>query len=119
MLSQDQMQALKTPSPPEALRHDTSRGVELNGIKTAQAPAVAERLNDEVFVPCGIGWRYTHSPFEGLHIDNGRAGVSPGSPSSTGSTPTTIVLAVTKWYGTLRLTGESSATVARTTTGEG
>jgi hypothetical protein len=72
MLTQDQIQALKAPFPPEALSSDTSRGFELTSIKAAQAPAVIERLN-EVFCPCGVGWRYVHSPFEELHTDIGRA----------------------------------------------
>ena len=67
MLIQDQIQALKAPFPLEALSSDFSRGFELTGIandaliKAAQADAdasaVIERLN-EVFGPCGIGWRY-------------------------------------------------------------
>jgi len=68
MLTQDQIQALKSPFPPEALSADTSRGFELTSIKAAY---VIERLN-EVFGPCGIGWRYVHSPFEEMHTDNGR-----------------------------------------------
>jgi len=72
MLTQDQIQALKAPFPSEALSRDTSRGFELTSIKAAQAPAVIKRLND-VFGPCGVGWRYVHSPFEELHTDNGRA----------------------------------------------
>jgi hypothetical protein len=72
MLTQDQIQVLKVPFPPEALSSDTSRGFELTSIKAAQAPAVIERLN-EAFGPCGVGWRYVHSPFEELHTDNGRA----------------------------------------------
>lgn len=71
MLIQDQIQALKAPCPPEAPSSDTSRGFELTRIKAAQASAVIERLN-EVFDACSIGWRYVHSPFEELHIDNGR-----------------------------------------------
>jgi hypothetical protein len=69
MLTQDQIQALKAPFPSEALSSDTSRGFELTSIKAA---FVIERLN-EVFGPCGVGWRYIHSPFEELHTDNGRA----------------------------------------------
>jgi hypothetical protein len=69
MLTQDQIQALKAPFPPEALSSDTSRGFELTSIKAA---FVIERLN-EVFGPCGIGWRYIHSPFEEMHTDNERA----------------------------------------------
>ena len=72
MLTQDRIQALKAPFPPEALSSDTSCGFELTSIKAAQAPAVIERLN-EVFGPCGVGWRYVRSPFEELHADNGRA----------------------------------------------
>ena len=68
MLTQDQVQALKAPFPPESLSSDTSRGFELTSIKAAY---VIERLN-EVFGPCGIGWRYVHSPLEELHTDNGR-----------------------------------------------
>ena len=60
MLNEDQMQAIKAPFPVEALSSDTSRGFELTSIKAAY---VIERLN-EVFGPCGIGWRYVHSPFE-------------------------------------------------------
>jgi len=69
MLTQDRIQALKAPFPPEALSSDTSRGFELTSIKAA---FVIERLN-EVFGLCGVGWRYVHSPFEELHTDNGRA----------------------------------------------
>ena len=72
MLTQDQIQALKAPCPPEALGSDTSRGFELTRIKAAQAPAVVERLKDEVFGPCGMSWRYAHSPFEELHTDKGK-----------------------------------------------
>ena len=73
MLNQDQVQALWSPFPPEALSNDTSRGFELTSIKAAQAPAVIERLN-EVFGHCGIGWRYVHSPFE-VFTDNGKTEV--------------------------------------------
>ena len=69
MLNQDQIQAIKAPFPPEALSSDTSRGFELTSIKAA---FVIERLN-EVFGPCGVGWRYVHSPFEVLHTSDGRA----------------------------------------------
>ena len=68
MLNQDQLQAIKAPFPPEALSSDTSRGFELTSIKAA---FVIERLND-VFGPCGIGWRYVHCPFEVLDTGNGR-----------------------------------------------
>jgi hypothetical protein len=68
MLTQDQMNVLKAPFPEEALRADTSRGFELTSIKAAY---VIERLN-EAFGPCGIGWRYVHSPFEDVPTDNGR-----------------------------------------------
>ena len=68
MLNQDQIQAVKAPFPSEALSSDTSRGFELTSIKAA---FVIERLN-EVFGPCGIGWRYVHSPFEVLDTNNGR-----------------------------------------------
>ena len=67
MLTQDQIQALKSPFPPEALSADTSRGFELTSIKAA---FVIERLN-EVFGTCGIGWCYVHSPFE-VCTDNGK-----------------------------------------------
>jgi hypothetical protein len=50
------------------LSADTSRGFELTSIKAA---FVIERLN-EVFGPCGIGWRYVHSPFEEVQTGNGR-----------------------------------------------
>ena len=69
MLNQDQLQAIKAPFPPEALGADTSRGFELTSIKAA---FVIERLN-EVFGPCGVGWRYVHSLFEVLHTSDGRA----------------------------------------------
>jgi hypothetical protein len=69
MLTQDQIQAIKASFPSEALSSDTSRGFELTAIRAAY---VIERLN-EVFGPCGVGWRYAHSPFEELHTDNGRA----------------------------------------------
>jgi hypothetical protein len=72
MLTEDQIQAIKAPFPSEALSSDTSRVFELTSIKAAQAPAVIEGLN-QVFGPCGVGWRYAHSPFEELHTDNGRA----------------------------------------------
>ena len=68
MLNQDQIQAIKAPFPSEALSSDTSRGFELTSIKAA---FVIERLND-VFGPCGIGWRYVHSPFEVLDTNSGR-----------------------------------------------
>jgi hypothetical protein len=67
MLTQDQIHVLTAPFPEEALRADTSRGFELTSIKAAY---VIERLN-EAFGPCGIGWRYAHSPFEELTTDNG------------------------------------------------
>ena len=68
MLKQDQIEALRAPFPAEALSSDTSRGFELTSIKAAY---VIERLN-EVFGPCGIGWRYVHSPFDVLPTGNGR-----------------------------------------------
>jgi hypothetical protein len=68
MLTQDQIQALRSPFPPEALSADTSRGFELTSIKAAY---VIERLN-EVFGLCGTGWRYAHSPFEEVHTDTRR-----------------------------------------------
>jgi hypothetical protein len=60
MLSEKQISALRASFPAEALSADTSRGFELTSIKAA---FVVERLN-EVFGPCGTGWRYAHSPFE-------------------------------------------------------
>jgi hypothetical protein len=74
MLTQEQIQAIKAPFPPEALSADTSRGFELTSIKAAQAPAVIKRLN-EVFGPCGIGWRYVHSPFAEILTNNGKTEV--------------------------------------------
>jgi hypothetical protein len=71
MLKQDQIEALKTAFPSGALSADTSRGFELTSIKAA---FVIERLN-EVFGPCGIGWRYVHSPFEEVQTGNGRVEV--------------------------------------------
>jgi hypothetical protein len=71
MLTQDQVQALRSPFPSEALSADTSRGFELTSIKAAY---VIERLND-VFGLCGNGWRYVHSPFEEAHTDTGRVEV--------------------------------------------
>jgi hypothetical protein len=68
MLTQEQIAALRAPFPAEALKPDTSRGFELTSIKAAY---VIERLND-VFGPCGIGWRYVHSPFEDVPSDDGR-----------------------------------------------
>ena len=68
MLTQHQVQAIKAPFPREALSRDTSRGFELTSIRAA---FVIARLN-EVFGPCGIGWRYVHSPFEVLDTGNGR-----------------------------------------------
>jgi hypothetical protein len=60
MLSENQISALRASFPAEAMSADTSRGFELTSIKAA---FVVERLN-EVFGPCGAGWRYVHSPFE-------------------------------------------------------
>jgi hypothetical protein len=68
MLTNDQVQALRSPFPDEALSADTGRGFELTSIKAA---FVIERLN-EVFGPCGIGWRYVHSPFEEVETGTGR-----------------------------------------------
>jgi hypothetical protein len=68
MLTQERIEALRAPFPAEALKPDTSRGFELTSIKAAY---VIERLND-VFGPCGIGWRYVHSPFEDVPSDDGR-----------------------------------------------
>ena len=68
MLTQEQVHALRAPFPNEALKPDTSRGFELTSIKAAY---VIERLN-EVFGPCGTGWRYSHSPFDDVPTDNGR-----------------------------------------------
>ena len=68
MLTQEQVNALRAPFPAEALKPDTSRGFELTSIKAAY---VIERLN-EVLGPCGTGWRYAHSSFEDVPIDNGR-----------------------------------------------
>jgi hypothetical protein len=68
VLNEDQMQAIQALFPPEAPSADTSRGFELTSIKAA---FVIERLN-QVLGPCGIGWRYVHSPFEEIRTDNGR-----------------------------------------------
>ncbi|MGD2177879.1 MAG: hypothetical protein PVG71_08660, partial [Anaerolineae bacterium] len=68
MLTQDQISVLTAPFPAEALKPDTSRGFELTSIKAAY---VIERLN-EAFGPCGIGWRYVHSPFEDVPSEDGR-----------------------------------------------
>lgn len=68
MLTQDQMDLLKAPFPPEALTADTSRGFELTSIKAAY---VIERLND-AFGPCGTGWRYSHSSFDDVATADGR-----------------------------------------------
>lgn len=54
MLTQDKNTVIQAPFPPEALSSDTSRGFALTSIK---ALFVIERLN-QVFRPCGIGWRY-------------------------------------------------------------
>lgn len=59
MLDTDQLEKLKAAFPAEALKPDNSRGFTLTSIKAA---FVVERLND-VFGPCGVGWRYAHSPF--------------------------------------------------------
>ena len=67
LLTSDQWEALHAPFPPESLSADTSRGFELTSIKAA---FVIERLN-EVFGPCGIGWRYVHSLFEACDLKNG------------------------------------------------
>lgn len=67
LLTADQWEALHAPFPPESLSADTSRGFELTSIKAAY---VIERLN-EVLGPCGIGWRYVHSPFEACDLKNG------------------------------------------------
>jgi len=72
MLTQGQIQALKAPFPPEALSNDNGRMFKLTAIRAA---FVLERLN-EVFGPCGIGWRYAHSPFEELHSDNRRVEIA-------------------------------------------
>jgi hypothetical protein len=71
MLTQEQIQALRAPFPAEALKPDTSCGFELTSIKAAY---VIERLND-VFGPCGIGLRYTHSPFEDVPTEGDRVEV--------------------------------------------
>jgi hypothetical protein len=42
MLTQDQIQALKSSFPPEALSADTSRGFELTSVKAAQAPTAID-----------------------------------------------------------------------------
>lgn len=68
MLSQEQIQAIQAPFPPEALSADTSRGFELTSIK---AMFVIERLN-QVFGTCGIGWRYVHGPFAEVNTHDGR-----------------------------------------------
>lgn len=60
MLSEKQISALCASFPQEALSADVSRGFELTSIKAA---FVVERLN-QVFGPCGAGWRYVHAPFE-------------------------------------------------------
>jgi hypothetical protein len=68
MLTQEQTQLIQAPFPPEALSADTSRGFELTSIKAA---FVIERLN-QVFGPCGIGWRYVHSRFDEVQTHDGR-----------------------------------------------
>jgi hypothetical protein len=92
MLTQGQIQALKSPFPSEALSADTSRGFELTSIKAAY---VIERLND-VFGLCGTGWRYAHSPFEEVHTDTGRVEIVtevalqyrlPAATDGTGCSP--------------------------------
>ena len=60
MLTQEQIEELRAPLPAEALTPDRSRGFELTSIKAAY---IIQRLND-VFGPCGVGWRYVHAPFE-------------------------------------------------------
>ena len=65
MLTEKQISALRTSFPAEALSADNSRGFELTSIKAA---FVVERLN-EVFGPCGCGWRYVHAPFEMLESE--------------------------------------------------
>jgi hypothetical protein len=71
MLNQDQVQALRSPFPDEALSEDVSRGFPLTSIAAAY---VLERLGD-VFGPCGIGWRYAHTPFDEVETGNGRVEV--------------------------------------------
>ena len=71
MLTEEQLQAIKAPFPPQAVSADTSRGFELTSIKAAY---VIERLN-EVFGTCGVGWRYAHSPFDELVNDKGQVEV--------------------------------------------
>lgn len=102
MSTQDQIQALKSPFPPEALSADTSRGFELTSIKAAY---VIERLND-VFGLCGIGWRYVHSPFEEVHTDTGRVEVVtevafqyrlPATTDGTGCAPVTWDAQASHW----------------------
>jgi hypothetical protein len=69
MWIRDQTQTLKASFAHEALNSDTSQGFELTSIRAAQAPAVIKREN-KVFGPCGMSWRYAHSPFEELYTDN-------------------------------------------------
>ena len=66
LLTADQWEALNGLFPPESLSVDTSQELELISIK---AVYVIERLND-VFEPCGIGWRYAHSPCVAFDLKN-------------------------------------------------
>jgi hypothetical protein len=68
MLTDHQIKSLRAPFPEEALTPDRSRGFELTSIKAAY---IIERLND-VFGPCGVGWRYIHAPFETLVLADQR-----------------------------------------------
>ena len=87
MLTQEQLQAIKAPLPPEAFSGDTSRGLRatpaaLLGRTSGSASwqrkcrrirggsYVIERLN-EVFGTCGVGSRYVHSGFEELVTERG------------------------------------------------
>ena len=112
MLNQDQIQAIKAPFPPEALSADTSRGFELTSIKAA---FVIERLN-EIFGPCGTGWRYVHSPFE-VFTNNGKTEIVTEVAFQYRFHATNDCVGCDQVCRTPRPTLGPSVTVARTTTG--
>jgi hypothetical protein len=79
MITPEQQQALKAHSPTKPLSSDTSRGFELTSFKAAY---VIERLND-VFGPCGQGWRYATAPSRCSPRATRAPKSSPRWPSST------------------------------------
>lgn len=113
MLTQDQIDVLKAPFPEEALRADTSRGFELTSIRAAY---VIERLND-VFGPCGIGWRYVHSLFQKMTTDSGYQEITTEVAFQYRLSTTNDCVGCDKECGMPRPTAGPSATVPPTRTG--